>query len=325
MTNSLDEAQASLFTAALTHPKEILPNTIPFYETPSGAAYLGDSRKLMAEIPDGSVNLVFTSPPYALHFKKEYGNVSKEDYVLWFLSFAQEIHRILTDDGSFEQGGGFDESPENQVFFLHYLASNNYVVEMELNEKCTRCDDKGYKVGLVPGAHRGQMDEVGNVMCDACKGEGGPKGKIEYVVTYSGVLPAMPETPAQKLFRSNLEKAKAGNVPAQILVGSNFWNGKGTAINLEEGMMWYGKAAMSGDVNAAQKVISLYSDRELKEFYDPGYAAMLSLLWLPDSEIDWKLIRHPNPKLGKIEANILLTEALNLMKSGTKYIIEINF
>lgn len=225
----------------------------------------------------------------------------------------------VTDDGSFEQGGGFDESPENQAFFLHYLASNNYVVEMELNEKCKRCDDKGYKVGLVPGAHSRQMDEVGNVMCDACKGEGGPKGKVEYIVTFSGKLPPMPETPAQQQFRSNLEKAKAGNIPAQVLVGSNFWNGKGTAINLEEGMMWYGKAAMSGDVYAAQKVISLYSDSDLKEFYDLGYAAMLHLLWLPESEIDWKLIRHPNPKLGKIEASILLTEAVSLMKSGSKH------
>jgi len=60
MTNGLDEAQASLFTAALKHPKEILSSRVPFYETPSGAAYLGDSRKLMAEIPDNSVNLVFT-------------------------------------------------------------------------------------------------------------------------------------------------------------------------------------------------------------------------------------------------------------------------
>lgn len=30
---------------------------------------------------------------YALHFKKEYGNVSKEDYVQWFLTFAKEINR----------------------------------------------------------------------------------------------------------------------------------------------------------------------------------------------------------------------------------------
>jgi site-specific DNA-methyltransferase (cytosine-N4-specific) len=36
-----------------------------------------------------------------LHFKKEYGNAAKQDYVAWFLPFAAEIFRILSDDGSF--------------------------------------------------------------------------------------------------------------------------------------------------------------------------------------------------------------------------------
>lgn len=35
----------------------------PFYETGAGAAYLGDSRDLLKALPDGSVNLAFTSPP----------------------------------------------------------------------------------------------------------------------------------------------------------------------------------------------------------------------------------------------------------------------
>ncbi|MGD1097733.1 MAG: hypothetical protein ABSB35_37815, partial [Bryobacteraceae bacterium] len=45
----------------------------PLYRTTHGAAVLGDSQELLAHVPTGSVNLVFTSPPYALHFKKEYG------------------------------------------------------------------------------------------------------------------------------------------------------------------------------------------------------------------------------------------------------------
>lgn len=51
-------------------------NTIitPYYETDLGQAYLGDSLKLMKLIPDNSVNLVLTSPPFALTRQKEYGN-----------------------------------------------------------------------------------------------------------------------------------------------------------------------------------------------------------------------------------------------------------
>jgi site-specific DNA-methyltransferase (cytosine-N4-specific) len=139
MTNSLDEAQASLFTAALTHPKEYLPSRVPFYETPSGATYLGDSRKLMAEIPDNSVNLVFTSPPYALHFKKEYGNVSKEDYVLWFLGFAQEMHRILTEDGSFvlNIGGSWNKgSPTRSLYHFKLMISLVEEIGFYLAQEC---------------------------------------------------------------------------------------------------------------------------------------------------------------------------------------------
>lgn len=93
----------------------------PFYETLDGAAYAGDSRKLLAKLPDKSINLVFTSPPYALHFKKAYGNVSKEDYVLWFLGFAQEIHRVLSDDGSFVLNIGGSWNPGTPTRSLYHF------------------------------------------------------------------------------------------------------------------------------------------------------------------------------------------------------------
>lgn len=72
----------------------------PFFRTNAGAAYLGDSRDLLRGIPDESVNLIMTSPPYALHFKKEYGNAAQAEYVRWFLGFADDLHRVLQKDGS---------------------------------------------------------------------------------------------------------------------------------------------------------------------------------------------------------------------------------
>ena len=100
-TQSIIKApQSGLFTPVQEHPAHLLGNVTPFYRTTAGAAYLGDSSDLMKAMPNNSVNLVFTSPPYALHFKKEYGNVSKEDYVEWFLPFARQVHRILTEDGA---------------------------------------------------------------------------------------------------------------------------------------------------------------------------------------------------------------------------------
>jgi site-specific DNA-methyltransferase (cytosine-N4-specific) len=90
-----------LFAANLRAPTDLLPDWQPVYETGLGAAYLGDSLEAMRAIPDSSVDLVITSPPYALHFKKAYGNVAASEYVAWFLPFAAEIRRILKDDGSF--------------------------------------------------------------------------------------------------------------------------------------------------------------------------------------------------------------------------------
>ena len=46
------------------------------YSTPLGSAFCGDARSLLADLPDDSVNLVMTSPPFALQRKKEYGTIS---------------------------------------------------------------------------------------------------------------------------------------------------------------------------------------------------------------------------------------------------------
>lgn len=71
------------------------------YETTLGKAYCCDSLQFLPTLPARSVDLVVTSPPYALHFKKEYGNADQREYVQWFLPFAREIKRVLKDDGSF--------------------------------------------------------------------------------------------------------------------------------------------------------------------------------------------------------------------------------
>src|SRR5687768_1005019 len=71
------------------------------YETELGRAVVGDSLRVLSDMSDSSLNLAMTSPPYALHFKKEYGNESQERYIDWFLPIAQQVHRVLRDDGSF--------------------------------------------------------------------------------------------------------------------------------------------------------------------------------------------------------------------------------
>jgi len=81
----------------------------PYYQTDLGAAYLGDSLTLMSHLPDKSISLILTSPPFALTRTKEYGNKSAEEYVEWFLEFAHHFKRLLKDDGSLviDLGGAY--------------------------------------------------------------------------------------------------------------------------------------------------------------------------------------------------------------------------
>lgn len=81
-------------------PAKLVSGVSPFYATPFGAAYLGDSGDLLKRVKSESIQLIFTSPPYALIRKKPYGNVEQEQYVDWFLEFSDELKRILKPDGS---------------------------------------------------------------------------------------------------------------------------------------------------------------------------------------------------------------------------------
>lgn len=96
------------------------------YDTEYGIAVVGDSLEVLRQVPDSSINLVLTSPPYALHFKKEYGNAEKADYVDWFLPFAREILRVLTEDGSFvlNIGGSYNQgSPTRSIYHYKLLVA----------------------------------------------------------------------------------------------------------------------------------------------------------------------------------------------------------
>jgi len=81
------------------------------YTTKNGRAIVGDSLELMKHIPNESVNLVITSPPFALQRQKEYGNKDQDEYIDWILAFTKEVRRIITLDGSFviDLGGAYQK------------------------------------------------------------------------------------------------------------------------------------------------------------------------------------------------------------------------
>ena len=64
--------------------------------------YLGDSLELLKQLPDDSIDLVITSPPYStLKVYVDNPGVSADKYVDWFLPYCKEIQRVIKPTGSF--------------------------------------------------------------------------------------------------------------------------------------------------------------------------------------------------------------------------------
>jgi site-specific DNA-methyltransferase (adenine-specific) len=63
--------------------------------------YLGNCSEILKTFPDGKIDLIVTSPPYAYNRKSTYGGVPIEDYVEWFLPISFELKRVLNPKGSF--------------------------------------------------------------------------------------------------------------------------------------------------------------------------------------------------------------------------------
>ncbi len=95
----------------------------PAYTTSWGRAYRADAIDVLHQLPSESVALVMTSPPFPLRRQKAYGNVPADQYVQWFLPFAEQIYRVLRQDGSFvfELGGAWNPGKGTRSLFTYEL------------------------------------------------------------------------------------------------------------------------------------------------------------------------------------------------------------
>ena len=91
------------------------------YSTENGAAYCGDSRVLLRRLPDDSLDLVMTSPPFALQRQKAYGNHDQAEYLDWLIEFAALVHAKLKPTGSLvmDVGGAYQKGVPTRS--LHHL------------------------------------------------------------------------------------------------------------------------------------------------------------------------------------------------------------
>ena len=60
-----------------------------------------DCVSVLRQMPDKSVDLIITSPPYADQRKSTYGGIHPDKYVEWFLPISKELLRVLKPTGTF--------------------------------------------------------------------------------------------------------------------------------------------------------------------------------------------------------------------------------
>lgn len=63
--------------------------------------FLGDASETLSELKSNSVDLIFTSPPYADSRKNTYGGIHPNKYVDWFTPFSSQLFRVLKPTGTF--------------------------------------------------------------------------------------------------------------------------------------------------------------------------------------------------------------------------------
>jgi DNA modification methylase len=61
----------------------------------------GDCEEILQGFPDNSVDLIFTSPPYADQRNGTYGGIKPDNYIDWFLPKSKQLFRVLKPSGTF--------------------------------------------------------------------------------------------------------------------------------------------------------------------------------------------------------------------------------
>lgn len=82
---------------------------VELYRTPLGRAIVARSEDFLTDLPEQSLDLIVTSPPFPLLREKAYGNLDQAEYVDWLVSFGPLIRRVLKETGSFvlDLGGSY--------------------------------------------------------------------------------------------------------------------------------------------------------------------------------------------------------------------------
>lgn len=212
------------------------------YRTEAGEAWLGDAiETLEMRVEDESVDLIVTSPPFALQRPKEYGNESQEGYKTWFLPFADEFWRVLKPTGSLviDLGGAWESGRAVKSLYAFELLitlcrrpNRPFVLAQDLY---------WYNPARLPSpaqwvtVERVRVKDSVNYLWWLAKGAN-PKADNERVLQeYTGAMKRLIESgtynrgrrPSGHVIREGFTEDRGGAIPPNLLAISNTGNDRG--------------------------------------------------------------------------------------------------
>ena len=106
----------------------------------------------LKKIPDNSIDMIFTSPPYADRRKNTYGGIHAEKYVDWFHPIALQLKRVLKPSGSFFLNIKPHTNKGERVLYVHDL-----VLDLKRNVGFRFTDEFCWTKNGVPGKFKGRF------------------------------------------------------------------------------------------------------------------------------------------------------------------------
>ena len=122
----------------------------------------GDCLELMKDIPDGSVDLIITSPPYnigkmksntTIHGTYAGNDMEEGNYQDWQVTFLNECHRVLKDSGSMFYNHKIRIKKGVAIHPLEWVLKADFLLKQEITwdmGKSANCD----KIRFFPFSER---------------------------------------------------------------------------------------------------------------------------------------------------------------------------
>ncbi|MGB9615105.1 MAG: DNA-methyltransferase [Fervidobacterium sp.] len=155
--------------------------------------FLGDIMELLKQLPDQSVDMIYSDPDYNVGIKygdKSY-SISFDEYIEWYIELSRESLRVLKDDGN--------------MFLINYPKQNAYLRVKFLDNACYEVLDYVWVYNSNIGHSPKRFTTAHRSILHCRKTDKNKFFKNNVAVPY--------QNPADKRIKQNIAKGSPGRMP----------------------------------------------------------------------------------------------------------------